>query len=146
MQVVDLNDIETLPVGPRLAIAFPVHSATGTAASATVWIALEPGGEVPEHADSAEELLYVVRGDVEATVAGETGTLGAGELAVVPPMALHALRNVGSSDARVLGFFAGSTSVATFTEPMGPNGERVFVIGAPLPIAVTLEEAVTLTA
>jgi quercetin dioxygenase-like cupin family protein len=146
MQVVDLNELETRPVGLGRAVAFPVHSATGTAASATVWIALEPGGEVPEHRDSAEELLYIVRGEVEATLSGETGILRAGELAVVPPMAPHELRNIGDGDARVLGFFAASTVVSTFTERMGPEGERVFVTGAPLPLAVRLEEAVTLNA
>lgn len=146
MQVVDLNTAETTPAGRGLSVAFPVHSATGTAASSTVWIDLEPGGEVPEHADSSEELLYVVEGEVEAAVGGETGILRAGALAVVPSMALHSLRNVGESEARILGFFAGATTVSTFTEPLGPNGERVFVIGAPMPLAVTLEEAVTLTA
>jgi len=145
MQVVDLKTVEIAPVGHGLSVAFPVHSATGTAASSTVWINLEPGGEVPEHADSSEEVLYVVEGAVEGTIAGETGILRAGALAVVPPMALHSLRNVGDSYARVLGFFAGSTTVSTFTEPMGPNDAQVFVIGAPLQLAVPLEEAVTLT-
>ena len=146
MQVVDLNEIETQPAGGARAVAFPVHSATGTAASATVWIALEPGGEVPEHTDSAEELLVVLRGEVEASVDGERGTLRSGQLAVVPPMAPHALRNVGSGDARVLGFFAASAVISTFAAPMGPEGEQVFVTGAPLRIAVRLEDAVTLTA
>ncbi len=146
MQVVDLNEIETHPFAEGLAVNFPVHSATGTADSATVWIALEPGGEVPEHTDSAEELLLVLSGEVEAYVDGESGTLRTGQLAVVPPMAPHALRNISSGDARVLGFFASSTVVSTFAEPRGPEGAQVFVIGAPLRIAVQLEDAVTLTA
>jgi quercetin dioxygenase-like cupin family protein len=141
-----LNEVETQSVGPGRAVAFPVHSATGAAASATVWIALEPGGEVPEHTDSAEELLLVLDGEVEASVDGETGTLRSDQLAVIPPMAPHALRNIGSGDARVLGFFASSAVVSIFTDPMGPEGEQVFVTGAPLRLAVRLEEAVTLTA
>lgn len=140
MQVVDLNSAETFPSGPGLDVAFPVHSQTGTAASATVWMELAPEGSVPEHTDSAEELLYIVRGEVEARVGEDTATLRAGELALVPAMAPHSLRNVGGGDARVLGFFAGSTNVATFTEPHGPNGEQVFVIGAPFPLMVRLPE------
>jgi hypothetical protein len=59
-------------------------------------------------------------------------------------MAPHALRNISSADARVLGFFASSTVVSTFAEPRGPEGAQV--TGAPLRIAVPLEDAVTLTA
>jgi len=140
MQVVDLNNIETFPSGPALDVAFPVHSQTGTAASATVWMELGPDGVVPEHTDSAEELLYVVRGEVEANVGDETGTLREGQLAVVPPMAPHSLRNIGDGEARVLGFFAGSTNVTTFTEPRGPDGEQVFVIGAPFRLMARLPE------
>jgi quercetin dioxygenase-like cupin family protein len=140
MQVVDLNTVETFPSGPGLDVAFPVHSQTGTAASATVWMELAPDGVVPQHTDSAEELLYVVRGEVEARVGEESGTLRAGELALVPAMAPHSLRAVGGGEARVLGFFAGSTNVATFTEPHGPNGEQVFVIGAPFQLMASLPE------
>jgi quercetin dioxygenase-like cupin family protein len=140
MQVVDLNDIETFPSGPGLDVAFPVHSQTGAAASAIVWMELGPDGVLSEHTDSAEELLYVVRGEVEASVGEESGTLRAGQLAVVPAMAPHSLRNIGGTDARVLGFFAGSTNVTTFTEPRGQDGEQVFVIGAPFRLMARLPE------
>ena len=146
MQVVDLNHVDAEPRGEGVAVAFPVSSATGTAASATVWIELDAGGEVPEHTDSAEELLFVVRGRVEASIDGETGILGEGQLAHVPAMAPHSLRNLGEGEARVLGFFAGSTNVATFTEPLGPAGEQMFVIGGPRFVGVPLEEAATLSA
>lgn len=142
MQVVDLNTVQSMPIDERLSVAFPVHSATGCAASSTVWMEIAPGGAVAEHTDSAEELLYIVCGEVEAAVGEESGTLRAGDLAVVPAMAPHALRNLGDNEARVLGFFAGSTNVATFTEPHGPAGPRVFVIGGPMPIALPLEEQV----
>lgn len=143
MQVVELNTVETQPVGEGLEVAFPVHSGTGAAASATVWMEIAPGGNVGEHTDSAEELLYVVRGEVEASVGDENGILRAGDLALVPAMAPHSLRNVGLEDARVLGFFASSTNVATFAQPHGPLGARVFVIGGPMPIGLPLDEPVT---
>jgi hypothetical protein len=42
----------------------------------------------------------------------------------------------------VFGTFTSSTVVATFEEPMGPDGPQVFVIGGPTLIAVPLEEPV----
>jgi hypothetical protein len=39
----------------------------------------------------------------------------------------------------VLGVFASATNVAVFSEPHGPDGLQVFVIGAPAPIVVPLE-------
>ena len=110
---------------------FPISSAVGTAATAVVYMELEPGAELPEHRDSAEELLLVLEGEVEASVGEESGPLRTGELAVVPAMAPHGLRNLGDRRARVVGFFGGSTNVATFAE-------MVFVIGAPIPIVVPL--------
>jgi quercetin dioxygenase-like cupin family protein len=142
VQVVDLNHAETFSTEPGLDVAFPIHSATGAAASASVWMEIAPGAAVAEHTDSAEELLYVVQGEVEATIGDEAGTLRAGELALVPAMAPHSLSNQAHEEARVLGFFAGSTNVATFAEPHGPHGARVFVIGGPMPIMLPLDHEV----
>ena len=142
MQVVDLQEVETFEVDERLRVAFPVSSATGTAATATVLMRIAPGGEVGEHTDTAEELLYIVQGEVEASVGDETGTLRAGDLAVVPALALHSFRNRGAEEARILGFFGGSTNIGTFTRPNGNTGARVFVVGGPVPIMLPLEETV----
>ena len=84
------------------------------------------------HRDSAEGLLGL-EGEVEATVGEAHLTLRAGEIAVVPSMVPHGLRNVGQERARVLGFFGSATNVATFAD-------SIFVVGAPLPIRVPLEE------
>ena len=142
MLIVDLNAVELPDRGPGLRAAFPISSAEGTSALAIVWMELVPGGTLSEHTDSAEELLFVVDGEVEASVGSEQGTLRAGDAAVVPALVLHGLRNVSGETARVLGVFASSTNIATFTEPHGPNGEQVFVIGAPMPLMSTLEQAV----
>jgi len=72
----------------------------------------------------------------------ERATLRAMELAVVPALVPHGLRNVSDRPARVLGFFASSTNVAIFTEPQGPERMQVFVVGAPFPLAVPLDEPV----
>lgn len=138
----DLDDFELAPAGPGLRVSFPLHSATGTASTSTVLFELDPGAELPVHTDSAEELLIVVQGTAEARVGDEVGQIGKHEVALVPPMAPHGLRNVGDDVLRVLGTFSSSTVVSTFERPLEAGGPQVFVIGAPLPLAAHLEEAV----
>jgi quercetin dioxygenase-like cupin family protein len=141
MLTTDLNSADLMERGEGLRAAFPLSSAEGTAALATVWIELEPGGVLPEHTDSAEEILLVVEGEVEASVGGEEGTLRALEMAVVPALAPHGLRNAGDRRARILGIFASATNVSVFTDGLGPDRLRVFVVGAPIPVAFPLAEA-----
>jgi quercetin dioxygenase-like cupin family protein len=142
MQIVNLKELELQSVFEGHHVTFPVSSATGTAATATVYMEFEPGAELPEHRDSAEELLVVLEGTVEAHVDGATVTMEEGDLAVVPAMAPHGARNVSDRPARLLGFFGGSTNVATFTDAQGPDRWRVFVVGAPTFVAAPLEEPV----
>ncbi len=139
---VNLDSVEAPERFEGLKVAFPVSSVDGVAGIATVWMEVAPGAVLPEHTDSAEELLLVVDGEVEASVGGERATLRARELAVVPALAPHGLRNVTDRPARVLGVFASSTNIAVFSEPRGPEGLQVFVIGAPMPLAVPLEDPV----
>ena len=128
----------------RIRVGFPSHSATGSASTATVLFELEPGARLATHTDSAEELLLVLEGTGEATVGDETGVLTAGPVAVVPALVPHAIRSVGESTLRVLGFFSSSTVVSTFEHPPFEGGPQVFVAGAPIELAAPLEEATTI--
>jgi quercetin dioxygenase-like cupin family protein len=138
----DLDDFELAPTGPGLRVSFPLHSATGTASTATVLFELDPGAELNVHTDSAEELLIVVQGTAEARVGDGIGRLETHQVALVPPMAPHGLRNIGDDVLRVLGTFSASTVVSTFERPLQEDGPQVLVIGAPVPTASYLEEAV----
>lgn len=142
MNAIALDDYELAPAGPGLRVSFPLHSATGTASTATVLFELDPGAELPVHTDSAEELLVVVQGTAEARVGDEVGRIATHDLALVPPMAPHGLRNVGDDVLRVLGTFSASTVVSTFERPLQAGGPDVLVIGSPVPVAGRLEEAV----
>ena len=138
MQVVnldntELNDMEGLRFG------FPLSSATATASTAVVQMELEPGAELPRHTDSAEELLLVLQGTAEGTIGGESGRLEAGDIAVVPALAPHGLRNVGDEILRVVGFFSSSTNLGVFEQPL-PTGDQVVVVGAPMPMSAPLPE------
>jgi quercetin dioxygenase-like cupin family protein len=138
----DLDSFEPALTTPGFRVTFPVHSATGTASTATVLFELDPGAELPVHTDSAEELLVIVQGTAEARVGDEIGRLETHQVALVPPMAPHGLRNIGDDVLRVLGTFSASTVVSTFERPIQENGPEVVVIGSPVPTAAYLEEPV----
>jgi quercetin dioxygenase-like cupin family protein len=91
-----------------------------------VYFEIEPGAKLGTHSDSPEELVLCLEGsDVEAWAGDATGTVEAGDLAVIPPMAPHGFRNAGDETARFLGVFSDGTSVSEFEEPLEPLGERV---------------------
>jgi quercetin dioxygenase-like cupin family protein len=142
MDAFNLDDFDLAPAGPGLRVSFPLHSSTGTASTATVLFELDPGAELPVHTDSAEELLIVVQGTGEARVGDDVGRITTHDVALVPPMAPHGLRNSGDEVLRVLGTFSSSTVVSTFERPFEPGGPQVLVIGSPVPVAGHLEEAV----
>lgn len=136
MNVVNIYAAELADRG-AMKVGFPLSSDAGTASTAVVLLEFEPGGVLPIHTDSAEELLLVIEGSAEATVGGEMGRLEAGDVALVPALAPHGLRNVGDDTLRVVGFFSSSTNVAVFEEPL-PTGDQVVVVGAPMPMAAPL--------
>jgi quercetin dioxygenase-like cupin family protein len=58
-------------------------------------------GNVEHIHPNCEEVLYVLEGEMEHTLAEETVRLHAGDLIVIPRNARHCVRNVGKSPARV---------------------------------------------
>ena len=113
----------------RANVNFPFYVGTGTKNTAVVYFELEPGCRLGSHTDSAEEILLILEGEAEATVGDEQGHVSAGDMAVVPAMVPHALRNVGNETVRVAGFFSSNVVASTFDRPMMPFGERV--VGTP---------------
>ena len=115
----------------RVHVEFPINTHTGSADSAVVYFEIEPGDKLSTHTDSAEEVLYVVQGEAEAHVGDETGRLSAGDLAVIPAMVPHGLRNVGDTRLKVVGFFTESKIVSNFDEAIMPLGLAELEMGAP---------------
>ena len=132
-----LNEIwlSSDPETARLRVDFPINNSVGSESTAVVYFEIEPGHRLAEHTDSAEELLYVVAGDAEARVGDERGRLTAGDLAVIPAMVPHGVRNVGDTRLKVVGFFSESKIVSTFDEPVQPIGLATLEMGAPAPAA-----------
>lgn len=110
----------------RLQSAFALYKGMGSRQSSVVYFELEPGGAVATHTDSAEEVVLVLDGTVQVTLGDEQGTLSRGELALVPAMVPHSVRNTGTETARAVGFFAGAHVVSTFEHPLQPSGLQVF--------------------
>jgi quercetin dioxygenase-like cupin family protein len=127
MITVDLNNLDLTEftgkenAGLHCLATFPLFSAHGSENSATVYFELEPGDELGWHTDSVEELLLILKGDVEVSIGDEKGELKEGQIALVPTMVRHNLRNIGSEKARVLGFFGSANFVSTFDEVWLPT-------------------------
>jgi quercetin dioxygenase-like cupin family protein len=131
-----LDLIETSMEGDkehRVHVDFPVSAATGAAETAVVYFEIDPGYKLATHTDSAEEILYIVQGEGEAHVGDETGRVSAGDLAVVPAMAPHGIRNVGDTRLKVVGFFREARVDSEFAEPLLPLGTATPAIGAQAP-------------
>jgi quercetin dioxygenase-like cupin family protein len=119
-------------------VGFPINRFAGSAESAVVYFEVAPGDHLATHTDSAEEVLYIVAGEGEAHAGDERGTLRAGDLAVIPAMVPHGIRNTGAETLKVVGFFTESEVVSTFAEPVQPIGLSSMTQGAPAPAAVAL--------
>jgi len=110
----------------RVRADFPLSAAKGADDTAVVYFELDPGCKLGRHTDSAEEVLLILQGTVEVTVGDEQGTVSAGELALVPEMVPHSVRNVGEIPAKVAGFFNRGHVISTFDEPYVPINQQVF--------------------
>lgn len=126
LNTVDLHETwtETDPT-QRCRSTFPLAKALGTENSTLVYFELAPGDHLGRHTDSAEEVLLILAGTVDVSVGEETERASQGQLALVPTMVPHDLRNVGDETAKVLGFFGSPNIVATFDEVWQPDNTRV---------------------
>ena len=124
------------PEHGRVRPAFPINKHTGAAGSGIVYVEIEPGNYLPTHTDSPEEVLYIVAGVGEAHVGDERAIVAAGDLAVVPSMVPHGLRNVGTTTLRAIGFFADATIVSTFEDTVEPMHVTEMELGAAQPASV----------
>ncbi len=113
----------------RLKVNFPFFVGTGTKSTAIVYFEIEPGHRLGTHTDSAEEILLILEGEAEVSLGNEQGQISAGEMALVPAMVPHGMRNVGEETVRVVGFFSSNVVVSTFDQPMMPFGQRI--VGTP---------------
>lgn len=121
------------PERARTRVTFPINRTTGAQSSAVVYFEVDPGKRLGRHTDSAEEILLLLSGTADVEVDGEHARLSAGDLALVPAMAPHALSNAGDETVKVVGFFSAAHVTSTFEEPVQPFGEAVVEQGVAAP-------------
>jgi mannose-6-phosphate isomerase-like protein (cupin superfamily) len=129
----------------RVSGTFPFSAATGNKNTAVVYVVVEPGCYLPTHTDSAEEVLFFLAGQAAVTIGDRQAEVRAGEMAVVPAMVPHSVRNASDEPLRFIGVFSSNTVMSTFDQPlkllgqppMSPLGERTVL--TPLPIQLEQE-------
>jgi quercetin dioxygenase-like cupin family protein len=155
MYVIRISELPVMAFGyendltARVKGHFPFSAATGNKNTAVVYFEVEPGHRLATHTDSAEEILLFLSGMAEVAVGDEQGRVSAGDMALVPAMVPHSVRNVGDETVRAVGFFSSNTVMSTFDQPlvplgqppMSPLGQRTVL--TPLPIVL---EAAPVTA
>ena len=95
--------------------------------SVTQFVGYIPPGRAPDHYHLYDEVVYVLEGDGELHVAGESARLRPGACVHLPARLVHCLENSGPGEMRVLGVFrpAGSPAEAYY-----PDGTLATVPGA----------------
>ncbi|MCS6770096.1 MAG: cupin domain-containing protein [Candidatus Caldarchaeum sp.] len=64
---------------------------------------IKPGGWIPSHSHpEIEHVQYVLRGEYEVVLDGETRKVKAGDVVFIPSKTVHSYRNTGSEDAEFL--------------------------------------------
>jgi quercetin dioxygenase-like cupin family protein len=97
---------------------------TGAAASGSSILEVDPGCRLGRHTDSAEELIVVLSGRAEVTVADEVGTVTAPGVALVPKDVPHEVRNAGDEVLRFAAVYAEPEVVTTYRAEVRPDGGR----------------------
>jgi quercetin dioxygenase-like cupin family protein len=137
MLALQLSDLVLMDVSSQtdetrnIRVNFPISSLAGAASSSVVYFELEPGEHTGMHIDSAEEVVVILSGKVEAIVGDESGELTEGGIGLVPALVPHDVRNIGDETVRVVGFFTSNVVVSVFEDALMPAGKRV--VGTPLP-------------
>jgi quercetin dioxygenase-like cupin family protein len=126
LQRLELNEVwSKADPGERVRFTFPISAVTGAEHSSVAYAELPPAGAIPNHFDSANEVVVVLDGPVEIQVAGKTATVESSSLVEIPAYAKHRIVNTGSAPVRLLHLFDNATDVVTFDEPLMPLDRSV---------------------
>jgi mannose-6-phosphate isomerase-like protein (cupin superfamily) len=111
--VVGVEDAET-----RAATAGRQFRLLAPCASATQFVGYIPAGRAPDHFHKYDEVVYVLEGEGQLHIDGETAPLRAGTCVHLPATLVHCLENTGPGELQVLGVFrpAGSPAEAYYPD------------------------------
>ena len=89
MPLINLDAVKELTLAPGIRARV-----VNTGNMSVAHVLLDEGAVLPEHAHHNEQVVNVIDGELELTVAGETHTLTRGQVLVLPPMVPHSGRAV----------------------------------------------------
>jgi mannose-6-phosphate isomerase-like protein (cupin superfamily) len=87
-------------------------------ASVTQFVGYIPSGRAPDHFHRYDEVVYVLEGEGELHIAGESAPLRSGSCIHFPARIVHAIENTGPGVMQILGVFrpAGSPAEAYYPD------------------------------
>lgn len=85
-------------------------------------VGLKPGVKAPRHSHPGEEVIYVLRGEIEYQLDGQAPVIvKAGQVLFIPAGVVHSARNTGKGEA---------VELATY---IVEKGKKLLVLAAPIP-------------
>jgi quercetin dioxygenase-like cupin family protein len=109
---------------------FFAHGGDGAASSTVIWFAVPPGKRLGRHTDTAEETQFILSGSGELLRDGGADAVRAGDVVVLAEGEAHDLRNDGSVDLEVIGFFSAASVQQQWTDEVWQPGD-LRVTGTP---------------
>jgi quercetin dioxygenase-like cupin family protein len=106
------------------------YGGNGADKSAVVYFAVPPGKRLGRHTDTAEETQFILSGSGELLLDDGAKPVRAGDVVVLTIGTAHDLRNTGSEDLRVVGFFASPEVEQHWTTEVWEPGDLT-VTGTP---------------
>jgi quercetin dioxygenase-like cupin family protein len=82
------------------------YGGSGAEKSVVIYFAIPPGRRLGHHTDTAEETQFILSGRGELLLDDGSKPVRAGDVVVLTQGTAHDLRNTGSEDLRVIGFFS----------------------------------------
>ena len=132
MEPINLDSIQTVALTSSASPdaewvgGFFAYGGSGADASVVIQFSIPPGKRLGRHTDTAEESQFILSGSGELLRDEGVAPLRAGDVVVLKPGEAHDLRNTGSEDLRVIGFFsAPQVEQHWTTETWPPDGARV---------------------
>ena len=102
--------------------AYGGHGAEG---STVITFAVPPGKRLGKHTDTAEETQFFLAGEGELLLDDGPRPVRAGDVIVLTVGTAHDLRNTGTEDLRVIGFFSAPAVSQHWTDEVWPGAGKV---------------------
>jgi len=109
---------------------FFAYGGNGADRSTVITFSIPPGKRLGRHTDTAEETQFILAGSGEILLDAGAQPIRAGDVIVLTEGTMHDLRNSGSEDLRVIGFFAAPTVEQHWTDEVWEPGS-LRVTGSP---------------